>query len=244
MVMAGSGVDVVRHFVAPVEQSDLLQQLLLVVFGAAAVYGVRVVVESIVRDLSELPVAHDLTAKDVVQRVQQTGPLISALDLAPSLTDVKMGIRMLLFLASVVEIRGLLQQLSFRLESQLCVLHGLEPLFSRQPLEVLLVDIAPFWNGDFLLDRLRSGSIVSAKSAADLEIRPRPEIRAVQALEIFPRAEAAAEDSGQGDLACSAKPASPQLKIEGRHGNLTTDHRRHSTICGTGCLHLHGCWDP
>ncbi|KAG6548326.1 hypothetical protein Mapa_010192 [Marchantia paleacea] len=85
--LGGRGVKVVRDLVAAVRELRLLQQIVPAVLAAAAVLGVRAVVEGVVCRLRELPVADRLAAHGGIHRVQQTLPVVGALDLSPPRAD-------------------------------------------------------------------------------------------------------------------------------------------------------------
>ena len=87
-VDVGGGVEVASDFVSGVDKAHFLEHFGLVVADAAAVLGMVVEVERVVRCLRKLAIAQNLLAQSSIQRVQQPFPVVGAVDLAPSPGEV------------------------------------------------------------------------------------------------------------------------------------------------------------
>ena len=77
------GVQVASDLIPRRPQPRLLKQLGLVIPRTTTVLGVIIVVERVVRRLRELAVAQNLLAQGAVQGIQQTPPVVAALNIAP-----------------------------------------------------------------------------------------------------------------------------------------------------------------
>jgi hypothetical protein len=81
-VVAG-GVEVAGDIVADAAEADVVEEGLRRVLAAAAVGGEAVVVEAVVGGLGELAIADELLEEHAVDGVQQTLPVVAAVDLPP-----------------------------------------------------------------------------------------------------------------------------------------------------------------
>jgi len=84
-VDVGRGVEITCDVVSRVGQVQRLEELGYGEPAAAAVFGVRVVVEGVVAGLGHLPVADQLGPHYGVHGLQKPGPVFLAVDLAPNL---------------------------------------------------------------------------------------------------------------------------------------------------------------
>ena len=88
------GVEVAAHLVADAAEADVVEEGPGRVLAAAAVGGEAVVVEAVVGGLRELAVADELAAEHVVDGVQQTLPVVAAMDLPPPCGQFPVIVRM------------------------------------------------------------------------------------------------------------------------------------------------------
>ena len=84
-VDVGGCVEVSADFVASVGHSKLFEEMGALVFAGTTVFGVRIEVERIIACLCEFSIADDLPTEMRIHGVEQSIPVVAALNLPPDL---------------------------------------------------------------------------------------------------------------------------------------------------------------